>query len=217
MGRACTICAHSNRAEIDSLIAEAIPYLRIATEYGLNDKTLGTHAKNHVKPFIAEVEKQAQAAVLAKIMKYRDEVNLPLPEKTRYIENKLWGDYDTAETIPERMMVMREINKQQGEAAKLTGAYQQDRANEHDATLRREVEANAQVRAMECVCGGYDAQWLAQIDFTYNGRNELMEACVCNSYEAKYPNWTVKDELAWLSQRPVLAARYKPILASGVH
>lgn len=136
MPRACTICSHSNRKEIDSLIAEAVPYLRIATEYGLNDKTLGTHAKNHVKPFIAEIERQAQAAVLKRVMRYRDEVNLPLAEKSKYIENKLWDDYDTAETVAERMMVMREINKQQAEAAKLTGAYIQDKQNPTDQAYK---------------------------------------------------------------------------------
>ncbi len=78
------------------------------------------------------VERQAQVAVLARMMAYRDVVNLPLLEKSKYIENKLWGDYADAINTVDRLAVIREIQKQQTEQAKLAGAYQKIRPNESD-------------------------------------------------------------------------------------
>jgi len=132
MPRVCTICSHPDRKIIDAMITNKEPYLRIAKKFGLNDVTVRSHAKNHVEPLIDSIELQANAAVLARVMAYRDEVNLPLPEKAKHIENKLWADYDASESISERMAVMREIQKQQVEQAKLAGAYIKDAANPAD-------------------------------------------------------------------------------------
>jgi RPA family protein len=129
MPRACTICAHADRKIIDAMIANKEPYLRIATKFGLNDKTVSTHGKNHVLPFMDSVELQAQAAVLSRVMEYRDEVNLPLPEKSKYIENRLWDDYFAVDDPVAKMAVVREIAKQQQEQAKLAGAYIKEKEN----------------------------------------------------------------------------------------
>ena len=115
------------------MITNREPYLRIAEKFGLNANTVTAHGKKHVLPFAESIELQANAAVLARVMAYRDEVNLPLPEKAKHIENRLWADYDIAENIPERMAVMREIQKQQVEQAKLAGAYIKDAPNPADA------------------------------------------------------------------------------------
>jgi len=123
MPRTCTICNHSERKIIDAMVVNKDPYLRIAEKFKLNANTVTSHGKKHVLPFIDSIELQAQAAVLERVMQYRDEVNLPLPEKSKYVENKLWADYYDAETLIERMAVMREINKQQIEQAKLASAY----------------------------------------------------------------------------------------------
>lgn len=132
MPRACTICAHPERKKIDASIADKIPFLQIATKYGLNQRTVNTHGKNHVQPFIDQVEKAVQAVVMERVLAYRDQVNLPLPEKSKFVEDKLWASLDEAETIVEQMAVVREIQKQQAEQAKLAGAYQQDAKNKTD-------------------------------------------------------------------------------------
>jgi RPA family protein len=89
------------------------------------------------------IEQQANAAVLARVMAYRDEVNLPLPEKAKHVENKLWADYEAAESTSDRMAVIREIQKQQAEQAKLTGAYIKDASNPADAKTMAEEYAKA--------------------------------------------------------------------------
>lgn len=127
MPNRCKTCQHPERAVIDAMIADKIPFLQIAEKFGLHHRSVNTHGKKCVEPFIEQVEKQAQAAVLARVMKYRDEVNLPLPEKSRYIEDKLWTEFESAGEVAERMTIVREINKQQVEQAKLSGAYQQSR------------------------------------------------------------------------------------------
>lgn len=121
------------------MIADHKPFLQIATKFGLNNKTVGTHGQKHVLPFIEKIETQAQVAVLERVMKYRDEVNLPLPEKSKAIENRLWAELEGAVTIPDRMAVVREINKQQVEQAKLSGSYQESRPNKE--TIEKALQA----------------------------------------------------------------------------
>ena len=135
MPRACTICNHKDRKTIDAMIANCDPYLQIATKFKLNQRTVNTHGKNHVKPFLDSIELQASAAVLERVMSYRDEVNLPLPEKAKYVENKLWADYEAADKVGDRMTVIREIQKQQAEQAKLTGAYIDAKKNPADVSV----------------------------------------------------------------------------------
>lgn len=117
--------------------------MRIAEKFQLNANTVTSHGKKHVLPFVESVEQQANAAVLARVMAYRDEVNLPLPEKAKHVENKLWADYEAAESTSDRMAVIREIQKQQAEQAKLTGAYIKDASNPADAKTMAEEYAKA--------------------------------------------------------------------------
>lgn len=140
MPRVCTICSHPDRKTIDARIADKDPYRNIAKRFGLNHVTVTRHGANHVKPILDSIELQANAAVLKRVMAYRDEVNLPLSEKSKYVENKLWADYEVADKIVDRMAVMREIQKQQAEQAKLAGAYTQDKVNPPDnLTIARKV------------------------------------------------------------------------------
>jgi len=172
MPRACTICSHPDRKTIDARIANKEPYLRIAKRFGLNDVTVRSHAKKHVNPVIDNIELQANAAVLERVMAYRDEVNLPLPEKSKYIENKLWDDYWMLEKPVERMAVMREIAKQQQEQAKLAGAYIKDADNPADlksvartvAEFRQRIATDAEIYAATDGKYGHpmpDGDWIA--------------------------------------------------------
>lgn len=124
MPRACTICSHEERKLIDAMIADRQPYLQIAAKFGLNQRTVNTHGKNHVFPFIEQIELQAQAAILRRVRQYRDEVNLPLSEKSKYNENLLRDEYDRCSEPLARVAIMKAIREQQQEQAKLTGAYQ---------------------------------------------------------------------------------------------
>ena len=120
---------------------------------------------------IDNIELQANAAVLERVMAYRDEVNLPLPEKSKYIENKLWDDYWTLDKPVERMAVMREIAKQQQEQAKLAGAYIKDADNPADlksvartiTEFRQRIATDAEIYAATNGKYGYpmpDDSWI---------------------------------------------------------
>lgn len=142
MPRRCTICAHKDRKLIDGMIANKEPYLRIATKFGLNDKTVLTHGKKHVLPFIETVELQAQAAVVRKVQEYYEAVYLPHSEKARFTENKLWADFLAAKKIGERMLVHKELIKQQQEQAKIEGAYTKEQENQQTTdNLAKQVVA----------------------------------------------------------------------------
>ena len=139
MANTCKTCRHPERKAIDAMIANREPYLKIAEKYGLNHVSVNAHGKNHVLPAIEEAEHLVQEAVIARVASYRDEVNLPLPEKSKYIENKLWADYSELDKALDRMVVMREIVKQQQEQAKLTGAYIKDADNPADLSTLADV------------------------------------------------------------------------------
>jgi len=137
MARACTVCGNPNRPVIDGMIANNIPYLQIAKKFGLNQKTVNTHGKNHVHPFINSVELQARAAVVAAVNSYRDEVYLPLVEKSRAVEHRLWNEFDTATSAADVTAYARELRGERQEQSKLTGAYTEAKAN--PATLESAV------------------------------------------------------------------------------
>lgn len=153
MARTCTICAHPERKSIDARIANKEPYLRIAKRFGLNDVTVRSHAQKHVLPVIEDIEIQANAAVLERVMSYRDEVNLPLPEKSKAIEDKLWAEFEAADP-KDRMPIVREINKQQIEQAKLSGAYVNPATNPADLDIVNSVIAKLK-------SSGYDDEKIA--------------------------------------------------------
>jgi len=132
MPRVCTICSDPRRSEIDAMIADKIPFLQIATKFGLNQKTVNTHGTHHVQPYLDKIEREAQAAALDRVLAYRDQVNLPLAEKSKFVEDRLWATLERAQTISEQMLIVREINKQQVEQAKLSGAYQKEGQNQND-------------------------------------------------------------------------------------
>lgn len=129
MPRTCTICAHPERNIIDAMIASKESFLQIATRFNLNNKTVTTHGHNCVEPFLNSIELQAQAAVLQRVMAYRDAVNLPLPEKSKYVENELWADFELADKVQDRVAIAKAIAMQQQEQAKLAGAYIKDAPN----------------------------------------------------------------------------------------
>ncbi len=133
--RTCTTCSHPQRKSIDARIVDKEPYRNIAKRFGINHVSLTRHGRNHVQPFINDIEQQANAAVLVRVMAYRDEVNLPLPEKSKHIENKLWADYDAIDDPVQRMAIVREINKQQKEQAMLAGDYTSPKENPTTAAV----------------------------------------------------------------------------------
>lgn len=163
MPRVCTICGHPERKEIDGLIADKQSYRSIASRFGVTHTSVTRHGKNHVEPQIDSIEAQANAVVLERVMSYRDEVNLPLPEKSKYIENKLWTDYYAVIDPVQRMAIVREINKQQAEQAKLGGDYTKERENP-------DTLVNAKAAYMECL-----ASHQTSLD-TYNRILDLMDA-----------------------------------------
>ncbi len=164
MSMMCKACSHPDRKLIDASIANREPILRIAERFGLNDSSLGAHAKAHVLPMLESLELQANAAILKSVQVYRDEVNYPLFEKSKHIENKLWDDYYAVNKPAERMLIMRELTKQQIEQAKLTGAYLKEQENPQT------TDAIANKMAAKLVKDGHftqleDAkQWLANVE-----------------------------------------------------
>ena len=130
------------------MIVNREPYLKIAKKFGLNHVSVNAHGKAHVLPFVESIELQANAIVLERVMAYRDEVNLPLPEKSKFIENKLWGDYYATDRVQDRIAIAKAINQQQQEQARLAGAYLQDK--QHPADRAALLSETAKMLADRC-------------------------------------------------------------------
>ncbi len=139
MSQRCKTCAHPDIAKIDSLLAGNIPYARIASDFGLSAKMVERHAKQHAKPIIEKAKAAAEKVIVNQILKYRKEVNFPLLDKVKLLQERILNDMDRTRRMADRVPLFREFRGSLQEEAKLAGAYQQDRKN--DADVDRVVEA----------------------------------------------------------------------------
>jgi transposase-like protein len=62
MPRTCTICSHEDRREIDRALVERMPYRRIAPRYGVSDRSLRRHARDHLPELLAKAYEAEQSA-----------------------------------------------------------------------------------------------------------------------------------------------------------
>ncbi len=62
MPRSCTVCAHSQRQEIDRALLEGITYRTIADRFGLSETALKRHKADHVPARIAKATAAKQVA-----------------------------------------------------------------------------------------------------------------------------------------------------------
>lgn len=138
MSQRCKTCAHPDSGKIDQQIAANIPYARIASDFGLSRKMVERHAKVHAKPIVEQAQKAAEKVIVNQILKYRKEVNYPLLDKVKLLQDRILNDIDEA-CLDDRVPLYREFRGSIQEEAKLAGAYQQDRKN--DADIDRVVEA----------------------------------------------------------------------------
>lgn len=53
MPRACSVCAHPKRQEVDAAISAATPYRDIARQYGLSKDAVARHASEHIAQAVA--------------------------------------------------------------------------------------------------------------------------------------------------------------------
>ena len=138
MARQCKTCAHPEIKEIDKALLAKHSNTEIAKKYGLNHQSVNYHAKVHLKPILDKANKAAERAITRKVLKYREEVNYPLLDKLKLLQERILDDMDVA-ALDERVPLFREFRGSLQEEAKLAGAYQQDRKNESD--VDRVVEA----------------------------------------------------------------------------
>ncbi len=68
-GRACTICKHPERAEIDRALVHGTPYRNVAERFALSLGSLSRHREGHLPKLLteaAEAEERLTAAALLK-------------------------------------------------------------------------------------------------------------------------------------------------------
>ncbi len=139
MGRKCLVCTHPDKKKIERQIANKLPYLRIAANFNLPDKSIAAHDKNHLKPSInkAVVEKDAELKREVIETAYRAEVLLAPVEKARLMQSKLLNIYDSTPLFQEKISAARTIAVFLAEEAKLLGSYKKD--GENPETLEKVV------------------------------------------------------------------------------
>jgi transposase-like protein len=62
MPRTCSVCSHEDRREIDRALVERMPYRRIAPRYGVSDRSLRRHARDHLPELLAKAHEAGQLA-----------------------------------------------------------------------------------------------------------------------------------------------------------
>jgi hypothetical protein len=65
--RACTVCGHPERPEIDAALIAGDAYRDIARQYGVSKDALARHLLAHLGPQTAEVNRAKQRDILAEV------------------------------------------------------------------------------------------------------------------------------------------------------
>lgn len=134
MPRRCKTCSHKDVKAIDTAIVSNEPYRTIASRYDLSRQTVQNHAKNHVKPLIAKANAKAEAIIVNKILKFREEVNYPSIEKVKFAQNRILNALDSASELSDQISIIKEFRGWIQEEAKLTGEYKKDGKNPANIT-----------------------------------------------------------------------------------
>ena len=113
MGRACSVCKHPKRTEIETAIVNSVPYRTIAREYGLTHVSISRH-----------VENGHMAQALEKAGKKRADETVSLFDRLRALQGKALNLLDTA--ISEGKTVstsplLRELRSQLELEGRITG------------------------------------------------------------------------------------------------
>ncbi|NLF78723.1 MAG: helix-turn-helix domain-containing protein [Chloroflexi bacterium] len=71
MGRACTVCIHPERDEIDKALAAGDSLSEVERRFGVSPSAASRHARNHLNPALAkmraEVKMPAKASLLERV------------------------------------------------------------------------------------------------------------------------------------------------------
>lgn len=132
MTQRCKTCSHDQRDEIEKLILAGKSYRSIARQFKIGNTSVLAHARNHLKPIIDAANEAAQQQITEKITKYRSEVNYPVLDKVKLLQDRILNDLDAVFLAADRVPLYRELRGALQEESKLAGLYQKDRANEAD-------------------------------------------------------------------------------------
>lgn len=86
MPRACTICTHSQRDEIETALVNGTPYRNIVKQYGGSPATLTRHATDHIKQAVKAshaARSEAQALDVVQQLKAINSVTLAILKESR--------------------------------------------------------------------------------------------------------------------------------------
>ncbi|MFV0388107.1 MAG: hypothetical protein ACK5NT_05070 [Pyrinomonadaceae bacterium] len=127
-------CAHKELKAIDNAIQSNAPYSKIAHEFGLTPYTIRNHALNHLKPVIEKANAKAEAKIVKRVMKYREEVNYSPLDKVKCMQAKVLRDLELTENITERAVLYRAFTSLMQEENKICGNYTKDKENPESLT-----------------------------------------------------------------------------------
>lgn len=132
MPKACLTCIHPQVDEINKALTQNTPYRHISRQFGVHHHAVQRHAVNHIQPLIDQANKAAEKKIVTRILKFREEVNYSALDKSKMMQHRILNDLDAATDIPERVSLYREFRGALQEEAKLSGRYQENRANEEN-------------------------------------------------------------------------------------
>jgi hypothetical protein len=69
MPRRCSVCAHEQRADIDSALVRGVPYRRVATQHGVSEQSVRRHIQHasDIKVAANETAEKHQRSVLERV------------------------------------------------------------------------------------------------------------------------------------------------------
>jgi hypothetical protein len=126
MPNTCTICRHERRKEIEDKMVRGVPLRSIGKQYQTTHATLNRHRSciaGELKAFKQRRSIQLSESLIQRLDRYREIAESPLDDADKEL----------------RLKALDRCYKLVDIEAKLTGAYQEKRGNEHDKQMEREI------------------------------------------------------------------------------
>ena len=122
MPRACTICVHHNRAEIEAAVIAGVSYRVIARQFSVGHDAIQRHAASHIRESIQEVIAQQEEQSAFDALSEMD-----------WMRNETRGIYNEVRQIKDyrfALQALAELRRQNELCAKLVGEL-----DEHSITI----------------------------------------------------------------------------------
>lgn len=149
----CKVCASKARDAIEKELLNQKSIRSVAIDYGLTEYMVSRHHKEHLLPFLQDVQAETRLQVANQLADLAEEVYLPLMEKVKMGQSLALQTFKQAlasansnKSYNNAIRALTEFRGWVHQEARMTGEYQKERKNVHDlrtASLKRAIQQRA--------------------------------------------------------------------------